>query len=105
VLVMVVCYPLLILVSLLGVLVWLLLLPFKLCCCCLPCACAVQLMWNVVQYLIKAPLHGAIWAAGAAAAGSSRPGQEDEKDRRGAEEETAGKAEPHSSRTRDVEAP
>jgi hypothetical protein len=101
VLVMVVCYPLLILVSLLGIIVWLLLLPLKLCCCCLPCACAVQLMWNVVEYLIKAPLHGAIWAAGS----SSRGSQEDGTDSRGAAAAAPGKAGPRSSSARDVEAP
>jgi hypothetical protein len=103
---MVACYPLLILVSLLGIIVWLLLLPFKLCCCCLPCACAVQLMWNVMEYLIKAPLHGAIWAANSGAAGSSRASQEDSTDRKGAAAAAApGKAGPHSSSARDVEAP
>lgn len=58
-----ICYPLLLIVSLVGVVIWLLLLPFKLCCCCMPCACAAQLAWNVVEYLIKAPLQGCVWAA------------------------------------------
>lgn len=56
--------PLLVLISLVGAVVWVLLLPFKLCCCCLPCACAVQLAWDVFAWMIRAPLNGLLWAAG-----------------------------------------
>jgi hypothetical protein len=105
---MVVCYPLLILVSLLGIIVWLLLLPFKLCCCCLPCACAVQLMWNVMQYLIKAPLNGAIWAAGTGVAGGDSAGQAGSKgkdSRLAAGAANSGSGGAHGSGARDIEAP
>ena len=58
-------YPLLLLVSLVGCVVWLVLLPFKVCCCCCcPVAMVLQLTWDVVEWGVKAPLRGALWAAG-----------------------------------------
>ncbi|KAL6780573.1 hypothetical protein ACKKBF_B12595 [Auxenochlorella protothecoides x Auxenochlorella symbiontica] len=54
--------PLFALVSLVGMLVWLLLLPFKL--LCLPCGCAAQLAASVVEGLVKLPLRGMLWASG-----------------------------------------
>lgn len=54
--------PLFVLVSLVGMLVWLLLLPFKL--LCLPCGCAAQLAASVVEGLVKLPLRGMLWASG-----------------------------------------
>jgi hypothetical protein len=58
-------YPLLLLVSLVGCVVWLVLLPFKVCCCCCcPVAMLAQMLWDVVEWGVKAPLRGALWAAG-----------------------------------------
>ncbi len=59
-----ICMPLLVLVSLVGVVVWIVLLPFKCCICCCPVACIAQLLWDVVEWLIKAPLRWAMWASG-----------------------------------------
>jgi hypothetical protein len=56
--------PLLAAISLLGCLVWLVLLPLKMCICCCPLACAAQLLWDVVEYMVKAPLRGLLWAQG-----------------------------------------
>ncbi|GMH32323.1 hypothetical protein BSKO_00157 [Bryopsis sp. KO-2023] len=54
--------PLLAVVTLLGVIVWIVLLPVKFICC--PIGCAAQMLWNVVEWLIKAPLRVAMWASG-----------------------------------------
>jgi hypothetical protein len=61
-LLVIIAMPLLVLVSLVGALVWLLLLPLK--CFCCPVGCAVQLIWNVVEWLLKAPLRAMLWASG-----------------------------------------
>ena len=45
-----------------GAVVWVLLLPLK--CFCCPLGCAVQLLWNVVEWLLKAPLRAMLWASG-----------------------------------------
>jgi len=45
-----------------GAIVWVLLLPLK--CCCCPLGCAAQLLWNVVEWLLKAPLRALLWASG-----------------------------------------
>jgi len=58
------CAPLLLIISALGAVVWLLLLPLKLCPCTAPVACAAQLAANAVEGLLKAPLRAAMWAAG-----------------------------------------
>ncbi|CAD7704860.1 unnamed protein product [Ostreobium quekettii] len=62
-LVFLIASPALLLISLFGCLVWILLLPFR--CICCPCACAVQLAWDVVEWLIKAPFRMLLWATGA----------------------------------------
>lgn len=49
-------------ISLVGVVVWLVLLPVKIVCC--PVGCAVQLAWDVVEWVIKAPFRGLLWASG-----------------------------------------
>lgn len=54
--------PLLAVVSLVGVLVWLVLLPVKILCC--PLGCAAQVLADVVEWVIKAPLRGMLWASG-----------------------------------------
>ena len=41
---------------------WIILLPVKIICC--PVGCAVQLLFNVVEYMLKAPLRGLLWASG-----------------------------------------
>ena len=45
-----------------GLVLWLVLLPVKIICC--PLGCVVQLLFNVVEYLLKAPLRGLLWASG-----------------------------------------
>lgn len=57
--------PLFVAVSLVGMLIWLVLLPVKL--LCLPCGCAAQLAADVVEGLIKLPLRGMMWAGGRSA--------------------------------------
>jgi hypothetical protein len=57
-----VALPLLLIVSLVGMVVWLILLPLKLCCC--PCGCALHLVADVVEYVIKAPLRMMLFASG-----------------------------------------
>lgn len=54
--------PLLVVVSLVGVLVWLVLLPVKILCC--PLGCAAQVLADVVEWVVKAPLRGLLWASG-----------------------------------------
>lgn len=54
--------PFLILISLLGAIVWLLLLPVKIVCC--PIGCAAQLVWNAVEWGLKAPFRALLWASG-----------------------------------------
>ena len=58
------CLPLLAAISLLGCIVWLLLLPLRFCVCCCPVACVAQLLADVVEYLLKAPVRGLMWATG-----------------------------------------
>ena len=54
--------PLLLIISLVGAVVWLLLLPLK--CCCCPLGCAAQLVWSVVEWILKAPFRAMLWASG-----------------------------------------
>jgi hypothetical protein len=54
--------PILAVISLVGALMWLLLLPLK--CCCCPLGCAAQLLWSVVEWLLKAPFRALLWASG-----------------------------------------
>lgn len=54
--------PLLVVVSLVGVVVWLVLLPVKILCC--PLGCAAQVLVDVVEWVVKAPLRGMLWASG-----------------------------------------
>ncbi|BDA48020.1 probable BRO1 domain-containing protein BROX [Coccomyxa sp. Obi] len=61
-LLVIIAMPLLLIVSLVGAVVWVLLLPLK--CFCCPIGCAAQLIWNVVEWLLKAPLRGMLWASG-----------------------------------------
>jgi hypothetical protein len=69
--------PLLGALSLLGCLVWLLLLPLRFCACCCPLACVGQLLWDVVEHLVKAPLRGLLWATGGGWQAPQRPARGD----------------------------
>ena len=54
--------PLLLLMTGIGFGVWIILIPFKI--FCWPVGMLAQLLWNVVEYLIKAPLRAMKWASG-----------------------------------------
>lgn len=54
--------PLLLAITLLGVIVWIVLLPVKVFCC--PVGCAAQILWSVFEWLVKAPLRAILWASG-----------------------------------------
>eukprot|EP00884_Botryococcus_braunii_P019025 jgi/Botrbrau1/5806/Bobra.0155s0028.1 len=49
--------PILVIISLVGAIVWLVLLPVKIVCC--PIGCAAQLVWNAVEWGLKGALPGA----------------------------------------------
>lgn len=61
-LLVIVALPLLAIVSVVGVVVWIVLLPLK--CFCCPIGMVAQLIWDVFEWLIKAPLRGLLWASG-----------------------------------------
>ena len=61
-LLVVIALPLLAIISLVGVIVWIVLLPLK--CCCCPVGMIAQLVWDAFEWLIKAPLRGLLWASG-----------------------------------------
>lgn len=61
-LLVVIAAPLLFIVSLVGVVIWLVLLPLKICCC--PVGCALQLVYNTIEYVVKAPMRAMLWASG-----------------------------------------
>lgn len=61
-LLVIIAAPLLLIVSLVGIIVWLVLLPLKICCC--PVGMCAQLVWDSFEWLIKAPLRGLLWASG-----------------------------------------
>lgn len=54
--------PLLFVITVLGIIVWILLLPVKVFCC--PIGCAAQILWSVVEWFVKAPLRAILWASG-----------------------------------------
>ena len=60
--VMILCFPILLVLWVLGAIVWVLLLPLK---CCVPC-CGFPLQWaaDVVLWLMRAPARGLLWATG-----------------------------------------
>lgn len=58
----IIAFPILLIISLVGVVMWVVLLPVKIVCC--PVGCAVQLAWDVVEWVIKAPFRGLLWASG-----------------------------------------
>jgi hypothetical protein len=55
-------FPLMVLISAVGIVLWVVLLPVKIICC--PCGCLIQIIANIVEYLIKAPLRLILWATG-----------------------------------------
>lgn len=61
-LLVIVAMPFLVLISVVGLIVWLLLLPVK--CFCCPCGCAIQLIYNAFEWLLKAPFRALLWASG-----------------------------------------
>lgn len=61
-LLVIVALPLLAIMSLIGIVVWIVLLPLK--CCCCPVGMIAQLVWDAFEWLIKAPLRGLLWASG-----------------------------------------
>lgn len=61
-LLVIIAAPLLLIISLVGIVVWLVLLPLKICCC--PVGMCAQLVWDAFEWLIKAPLRGLLWASG-----------------------------------------
>ena len=61
-LLVIVALPLLAIISLVGIVVWIVLLPLK--CCCCPVGMVAQLVWDAFEWLIKAPLRGLLWASG-----------------------------------------
>lgn len=54
--------PFLGIISLVGAVVWIILLPLK--CLCCPLGCAAQLLWSAVEWLLKAPFRALLWASG-----------------------------------------
>ena len=58
----VVAAPFLAIISLVGAIVWVILLPVK--CFCCPIGCAAQLLWSAVEWLLKAPFRALLWASG-----------------------------------------
>eukprot|EP00803_Ostreobium_quekettii_P006525 evm.model.scf_4178.1 EVM.evm.TU.scf_4178.1 scf_4178:5656-6594(+) len=61
-LLVILAFPVIVVASLLGMLIWIVLLPVKIFCC--PLGFAAQMMWDVTEWLIKAPAYLALWAAG-----------------------------------------
>ena len=61
-LLVIIALPLLAIISLIGIVVWIVLLPLK--CCCCPVGMMAQLVWDAFEWLIKAPLRGLLWASG-----------------------------------------
>ncbi|CAK0784762.1 hypothetical protein CVIRNUC_007966 [Coccomyxa viridis] len=61
-LLVIVAMPFLAIISLVGAIVWVILLPVK--CFCCPLGCAAQLLWSAVEWLLKAPFRALLWASG-----------------------------------------
>ena len=61
-LLVIIAMPFLVLISLVGLIVWIVLLPVK--CFCCPCGCAIQLIYNAFEWLLKAPFRALLWASG-----------------------------------------
>lgn len=61
-LLVIIALPLLAIISVIGIVVWIVLLPLK--CCCCPVGMVAQLIWDAFEWMIKAPLRGLLWASG-----------------------------------------
>lgn len=61
-LVLLITLPLLLAISIIGIILWILLLPFKIICC--PAGCIAQCMANLVETFIKLPVKAVKWVAG-----------------------------------------
>mmetsp|Transcript_37629 Transcript_37629/g.83776 ORF Transcript_37629/g.83776 Transcript_37629/m.83776 type:complete len:666 (-) Transcript_37629:154-2151(-) len=72
-LIIMLCMPILLLISAVGIVVWLLLLPFKCCCCCMPIGCLLQCIWDVFEWMVKAPVYGVMWISGSPWQPAQRP--------------------------------
>ena len=54
--------PVLAVLTAVGIVLWIILLPLKIICC--PVGCAAQLLVDVVENLVKAPFKALLWASG-----------------------------------------
>ncbi|KAF5831327.1 hypothetical protein DUNSADRAFT_13301 [Dunaliella salina] len=62
------CLPFLLILSVFGMLIWLVLQLFAcICSCCAPCACAAQAAASVMNTIVKAPFKMAMWVGDKAA--------------------------------------
>lgn len=61
-LLVIVAMPFLALFTVVGLVVWLVLLPLKIICC--PIGCLIQIMADLVEYVLKAPFKALLWASG-----------------------------------------
>lgn len=61
-LLVIVAAPVLLVLTLVGAVVWIVLLPVKICCC--PIGFAAQLAWDALEWLVKAPFRAMLWASG-----------------------------------------
>ncbi|GAB4819023.1 hypothetical protein N2152v2_006069 [Parachlorella kessleri] len=61
-LIFLIAFPLVVLLSAVGIVIWIVLLPLKIICC--PIGFLVQIIANVVEYMVKAPLRLLLWANG-----------------------------------------
>ncbi len=61
-LLVIIAFPILAILSVIGIVIWIVLLPVKIICC--PVGCVLQIMANAIEYMIKAPFKGLMWASG-----------------------------------------
>ncbi|KAK9798946.1 hypothetical protein WJX73_007519 [Symbiochloris irregularis] len=61
-LLVIIAMPFLVVLSVIGAVIWIVLLPLKIVCC--PCGCLIQCMADIVEYILKAPFRGLMWASG-----------------------------------------
>ena len=61
-LLVIIAFPILAILSVIGIVIWIVLLPIKIVCC--PVGCLLQIMANAIEYLVKAPFKALMWASG-----------------------------------------
>ncbi|KAK9828236.1 hypothetical protein WJX74_004986 [Apatococcus lobatus] len=61
-LLVIIAFPILAILSIIGIVIWIILLPIKIICC--PVGCLLQIMANAIEYLVKAPFKALMWASG-----------------------------------------